>query len=232
MKTIMKNTNKTLFVAVGAFLGILAGVPARATVIAIPVPVPAYTAGTHLIDPGPQDTPVTSLTDGSFTVSFSGATVIPRAPVPIGWQTWGAPPLTEGATPRVDEFQTPFTCTTCTVTLGFSTAVKTFGFEVESDPFPIAHTFAFTFYDGTSPVGSENIDFTPGGFADARLVAMTTFDQEFTGVTITGTTDFAIARIRYSDSALPVPEPASIYLAAIGFVLVVRRRYLCSRIRD
>jgi hypothetical protein len=159
----MKKSFETSILAVAALLAILPGMPATAAALNVPLPNSFYTEGTHLIDPGPQDIPVTALTDAGFTVTFSGATVIPRAAVPNGWQTWGSPPFTEGATPRVDEFQTPLTCTECTVVLSLSRGVKIFGFEIESDPFPISHLFAFTFYDGTSPVATEDINFTPGG---------------------------------------------------------------------
>jgi hypothetical protein len=225
----MKITNKTIALVVGAFLGILTRMPLHATVINIPLPTPTYTGETNLFDAGPQNTTVTSLTNGTFTIGFSGATVIPRAAVPVGWQTWSAPPFSEGATPRIDEFQTPLGCTVCTVTLSLSSGVKTFGFEVESDPFPIAHTFAFTFFDGSTAVASEDIPFSPGGFADARLVAMTTPDEEFTSVTISGTTDFAIARFRYSDSALSTPEPASTCLFALALALFAIGRLLKVR---
>ncbi len=228
MNTYMKKNHTPMLFAFAAF-GIFAGLPADASVVSIPEPDSAYTAGTNLINSGPQDTVVTSLSASSFNLAFSGATVIPRAPVPVGWQTWASAPFTEGATPSVDEFQTPLSCTVCTVTLSLSNPVKTFGFETEPDPFPTNHTFDFTFFDGTSPVGAESIAFVPGGFADARLVAMTTPDQEFTSVTITGTTDFAIARFRYSDSAVDVPEPASFCLIGLGFGLLLRRRFVHSR---
>jgi hypothetical protein len=106
------------------------------------------------------------------------------------------------------------TCTTCTLTLAFSSAIKTFGFEAEPDPFPSTHTINATFLNGASTVGTISRTFATGNMA-ARLFGATTTDQQFTSVVITiDGTDFALAQFRYSAQA--VPEPGSMLLLAAG----------------
>ena len=218
----MLGNRRFLTHALGAVFSLAALNSTQAALIQIPLPTAAYTSGTNLLPPGPQDVAVSSLTDGVFTVGFSGATVIPRAPVPVGWQTWASPPSTENATPRIDEFQTPLTCMTCTVTLSFSSPVKTFGFEAETDPFPNPHTLTIMFLNGGTTVGTITQPYSTG-FATAKLIAETTPDHQFTAVTITGDTDFAIAQVRYSANAVGpvgIPEPGSILITGLGLCAV------------
>ncbi len=212
--------------ALWTVLGLAVLGTAQAAFIQIPLPNTTYTSGTTLVPPGTQDVPVTSLSSGGFTVSFTGATaVIPRAPVPVGWQTWAAPPFTETATPRVDEIQTPLVPANQTVTLSFNTPVQTFGFEAEIDSFS-AHTLTVNFLNGAISVGTI-VQAYPTGISSARLIAGTTPDQQFTSISINGDTDFAIAQIRFAPGAPPaVPEPSTILLSAGGLVavLLARRR--------
>jgi hypothetical protein len=188
---------------------------ARADYVQIPLPDSTYTSSTNLLTPTVEDVPITSLSNGSFTVSFSGADVIPRAPVPDGWATWADVPYTEGAHPRVLEVQTPLECVLCTLTMDFSSPTKIFGFEAQTDPFPNAHDLLVTYYDGSDVVGTTTMHYD-SGIASARLIASLTTDMEFTRVGITSDTDFGIANLRY-DAGGQVPEPASSLLIAIGF---------------
>jgi hypothetical protein len=117
------------------------------------------------------------------------------------------------------------TCSTCTLNLAFSTAVKTFGLEMEPDPLATAHTISATFLNGAATVGTITIPFA-GGNSSARLFSATTPDQQFTNVQLTiDGTDFAMAQLRFSAqavSAATIPEPGTVLLmlgglAAIGF---------------
>jgi hypothetical protein len=202
----------------------------KADIVTIPLPTSAYTSSTTLLPDGPENTPVPSITDGNFTASISGAVAIPRAPVPNGWQTWGAPPNTETATPAVIEFQTPLTCTTCAVSLLFSMPVGTFGFEAEPDPFVGPQSLMVTFLDGANVAGTITQQFD-SGLSSASLIAASTFG-EFTGLTIYSDTDFALANLRYGP-LVPTPEPDSWALLATGSLavfggVVLRRRRIAA----
>jgi hypothetical protein len=60
--------NKIITLAIGAFLGVMSRAPLHASVMNIPLPTTAYTEATNVLDAGPQDIAVTSLTDGNLTV--------------------------------------------------------------------------------------------------------------------------------------------------------------------
>ena len=109
-----------------------------------------------------------------FTVSFSspdlGNLVIARAAVPVGWATWNTPPAVETSTPRVLQDEPNLTCVLCTLNLSFSSAVTTFGLEMEPDPLPNPHTITATFLNGVNTVGTIPITFATGN-SSARLFA-------------------------------------------------------------
>ncbi len=222
---------KILATAFGGLVLFAAIEPARAAFITIDLPNAIYTGGTTLI-PIPavatlNTLAVTSITGGGQTIAFSspdpGTTILyAQPPVPVGFQTWNSPPFVETNTPRIIQDQVSTLCATCTLTLSFSTPVKTFGVELESDPLFNIHTLTETFFNGAATVGS--ITKTMNGNASARLFAATTDDQQFTSVKIMiDGTDFALAQFRFSAQAIPaagIPEPGTILLMACGLLAV------------
>lgn len=80
--------------------------------------------------------------------------------------------------------------------MGLSTPVTTFGFELEPNPFSLQDfDVDFVFLSGTTIVGT--ISLSVDGGAGARLFAATTQDLPFDQIIINGTSDFAIAQVRY-----------------------------------
>jgi PEP-CTERM motif len=186
---------------------------AKADFVPISQPNAAYTSSTTQIPVVPPNgTLINSITDGILTVNFS--TGVRTATVPGGgWATWGSPPNTEGNMPRV------LTCIGCnTLTMSLSSAVGTFGFELEPNVF---QTFSVTaeFFNGATSIGS--ITRSVNGSAGALLFAALTNTDQFTRVVITSPVDaqgFAIARLRYGTAGPAVPEPATLLLLGSGLV--------------
>jgi hypothetical protein len=238
---------------IGAALVVLclvAAPRARAAIIPITNPTPAYQAQTTLIPiTAPDFTVVSSVTGGGLTVSFSqmmqARTVTPGDP--SNWDTWSVPPNSENATPRI-LFTGPagMNQTQTSVTLSFSHPVSTFGVEMQPNNFDI-YSLTADFYNGVTLLGSitrlvdglgEGDPNNPNPGGGARLFAATIFPGglPFTSVVLhanegqvgpfgtPGPNGFAIAEIRFSESPLPIPEPGS--LAVLGVLLagVIGRR--------
>src|SRR5262249_52960920 len=129
---------------------------------------------------------------------------------PDSWTSWGPPPDTESATPRV-LWTNGFTSTT--LTFADST---TFGFELQPNT-SVPSSMTAEFFDGAVSLGSITHDVD--GNAGARLFAATTTTGSFDRVVISGTDDFAIAQVRYAEGTEAVPEPAG--LALFGSALVL-----------
>jgi hypothetical protein len=157
-----------------------------ATFNPISSPTAAYTSSTSLIPiTQPDFANVTSLTNGSQTVTFSSA--MQALTVPNSWATWNSPPNTETSTPRV-----LWTGGATSVTLTLANPTSVFGFETEPNPFNV-HTITATFMSGASTLGT--ITRSVNGNAGALLAAAST-DQPITHVQISSDVDFAIAQIR------------------------------------
>lgn len=216
--------------------------PAQATLITIPTPGTfGYVGATTLVpitqpsctnlgspaDPCPAGTLVNALSAGGLTITFSspdsGNLLISRQNVPVGWGSWNSPPAVESSTPKVAQNEVNLTCALCTLTMSFSSPVKTFGFEAEPDPLPNAHTITATFFNGATTVGTISKTFSTG-LGTASLFAASTPDQQFTSVNVTvDGTDFAIAQLRFSAQAVPEPSAALLLLGGVGALALVRR---------
>ncbi|MDQ6663592.1 MAG: PEP-CTERM sorting domain-containing protein [Acidobacteriota bacterium] len=229
---------KLLATTFGGILCLAAFNPADAAFVTIPLPATLnYTTSTTLI-PIPvvaqlDANPVTSLSNGAETISFSspdaGTQFVIQPPVPVGFQTWNSPPFVETSTPPIIQDKVSTSCSVCTMSLTFSTPVKTFGVELEPDPFPTTHTISAIFLNGGSTVGNIAKTFTSGN-GTASLFAATTTDQQFTSVNVTiDGTDFASAQYRYSASSIApppgVPEPGTILLMAGGLLAIGYRKF-------
>ncbi len=183
------------------------GSAARADFTQVVQPNAAYTSSTNLIGLGyiPEGTTsITSVTDGTQTVSFDvGMT---KSTVGVDWATWNTPPAVESNTPDV-LFQTPSNI----LTMSLSVPSTTFGFELQGEE-PVESQFYVAFMQGINLVGF--VDLAVNGIGGALLFAGSTTTSPFTSVIITNTSlnanGFAIANLRYT----AVPEPASIAMAA------------------
>jgi hypothetical protein len=164
---------------------------AHATVTVIPQPDAAYKASTTKIDVAsvPDFTSLNFITDGTLTVTFD--TPLAKRTVPNNWATWSSPPASESATPAVLWTEGP-----SSLNMDLSSPAVTFGFELEPNPFSTEiFTVDFIFLNGPTIVGT--ISLSVNGAAGARLFAATTQDLPFNQVIINGTSDFAIAQVRY-----------------------------------
>ena len=177
-------------VAIAALFLVLLAAQANADITVIPQPDAAYLSSTTKIDFAsvPDFTLLDSITDGTLTVTFDNP--VDKRTVPSGWQTWSAPPDAESATPAV--LYQGLT----SMTLDLSLPVTTFGFELEPNPFSTEDfDVEFVFLSGPTVVGT--ISLSVDGFAGSRLFAATTQDLPFDQIVISGTSDFAIAQVRY-----------------------------------
>jgi hypothetical protein len=208
-------------------LGMAGCLPAFAQFVPIGTPNAGYTGGTTLISISQPDcTTVTSLTGGAETVGLGASMVINTATVFPGgcggWGTWGSPPNTETATPRIVDTQLTST------TLSLSAPAQTFGFEVEPENVG-SYTFTATFYNGGTAVGTISIPVV--GNAGARLIAATSATP-ITGVTISapGSNGFAMANFRFALPTAPtVPTLRTAAFAGLGLLLAAAGVLLVQR---
>ena len=183
-----------------------------------------YLSSTTLIDISgiPEFTSLTSVTDGTQTVSFSGT--VQKRQVGSSWLTWGSPPATESSTPPVLFY------TGDSLTLSLSSPSSIFGFELEPNIFS-QFSYTASYYSGASLLGSINR--SPDGSAGALLYAASTSDITRVEISATGTSSqgFAIAQLRYGAGTTSVPGPLPILgvAAAFGFSRKLRKRIKLHR---
>ena len=166
-------------------------------------PDAAYQSSTTKIDIStiPDFTMLSSISDGSLTVSFN--TTVEKLQVPSSWSNWGSPPDAESSTPAV-----LFSLARNTLTLNLSRTVTTFGFELSPD---MLGTYNYTadFYQDSNLYGTITRQvFIPSG---SRLFAATAVCSPFNKVTINiaagqDSAGFAIAQIRY----VLAPQPTQL----------------------
>lgn len=189
--------DKTLFasrtkLATILFSGLFFSSVQAATFTAIPQPDAAYVADTTLIDiSGIADgtTPINSITDGTQTVSFTNGGLTKRS-VPGSWSTWSSPPDSETATPHI------LHSIELGQTLDLSAPAVIFGFELEPNPLSVQPFNAdFILMSGPTIVGS--IPINVDGASGARLFAAEVTGQVIDRVVVAGTSEFAIANVRY-----------------------------------
>jgi hypothetical protein len=193
-----------------------------AALVQIAQPNGAYTSSTNLLPVSAAElSNVNSLTDGTFTATFSEPLQV--ATVPTNWFNWGTPPTVENATPRV--LITPGVNASL-LTITFSQAVSVFGLEAMPDAFGTTQ-MTENFYNGSTNIGS--IVLSPDGSVSALLFAASS-TTPITSVDITAVgTDFAVANLRYSlANAATVPEPGAWMgmMTGLGLILALRRRKL------
>jgi len=191
---------KTSSVVVAVLLfGLIASPALAASLTQIFQPTPAYVAGTTKIDISAiaDYTNVTSITDGTLTVTFSSQ--MNKRTVPTSWMTWSSPPWSETATPDV-----LFTNYADSVNLTLSQPVTTFGFELEPNQFISAnYTVDFILMSKSKVVGTMKIEIN--GYYGARLVAVSVVGGSFDQINIVGdpASGFAIGQVRYDISPTP-----------------------------
>jgi hypothetical protein len=193
--------------------------PAPAAFISTLQPTAAYKASTLLFPVNVPDFNVVSSVSNGLTINFDRPLV--ALTTPTTWASWGAPPNTESATPRV-LWTNGFT----SLTLSTSIPVTTLGFEAEPNT-AVVSTLTATFFNNNTQVGEIIRDV--GG----ALLFAGTNDTPFNKVVVTSLDDFAIAQLR----ANAVPEPASVVQLAgasvIGLtVWLIRRAWRQASIGD
>jgi hypothetical protein len=210
---IEKNTGRLAAMALAA-LAMLAG-PARADFIPIAMPDAAYLSGTSMLGLGavPDFTVLTSLSDGTQTASFDIG--VAALSVPTTWTSWGSPPNTESATPRV-LWTNGFT----SMQINLSFPAFTFGFEAQPNT-TVFSNLTVDFFSLGLLVGSISLDVDGNG--GARLFAARTTTDAFDMVVISGLDDFAIANLRYDAVSIPEPGSMALLVAGLGVPLLLRR---------
>jgi PEP-CTERM motif len=195
-------------------LALMASSAALADFVPITQPDAAYLSATTLLPvSAPDFDVVSSLSDATETVTFDVDLV--ALTVPTSWTSWGSPPSTESAIPRV-LWSNGFTSLAITL----SAPAFTVGFEAQPNT-SVPSILTATFLNSGSVVGS--IPLTVDGNGGALLFAATTSTSPFNEVDLNSTDDFAIAQVRYAIAQV-VPEPESLALMLLGGAVLVFRR--------
>ncbi|MGC8783939.1 MAG: PEP-CTERM sorting domain-containing protein [Armatimonadota bacterium] len=194
-------------------------------------PDAAYLASTTYIDPSaiPDFTDVTSITDGTLTVSFkdaagSASLAMNKITAPgSAWGTWSqAPDSQRGAADTLAVF---FSNGATAARFVLSSPMNIFGFEAEPNPFSV-HTMTARFYDASDNL-LGTISRNVNGNAGARLFAASS-PTPIAYVVFSSDVDWAVGAFRYGTLGGPaIPEPGTMALFGTGLVaglLPLRRR--------
>jgi len=209
------------FVTTAVWMTLVGCIPAFGQFNVIGRPASTYTAGTSLVPvTAADDTAVSSITDGAQTITFSGTDY--ARTVPGSWSTWGVPPATESASPRV---VAAFGATSLTMTL--SVQSHTFGFEIEpngSGSSAQYYAVSAQFYNGATLLGtvSQNINWQAGA-----LLAAASDSDTITSVVVTAPVSangFAMAQFRYGSTLLAgvarTPLPGTFFMGGLGMMML------------
>jgi hypothetical protein len=197
---------------------LLWGSAASADFITIAQPDAGYLSATTRLDfLDPDFDVLASLSDGTETATFDADLV--ALTVPTTWVTWGAPPDTESATPRV-----LWTQGLSSLAIDLSLPALTFGFEAQPNTASVFDITA-SFFSLGNLVGS--ITLPVDGFAGARLFAASTTTDAFDRIELSSAFDFAIANLRYG--AVAVPEPGSTAILLLAGLVIARERRRAGR---
>ncbi len=194
-------------------------------------PNAAYLASTSYIDPSAiaDYTDVTSISDGTMTVSFKTAdgsapwAVNKRTAPSSNWLTWSqAPDSQRGASDTLPVF---YSNDATALRFVLSSPANIFGFEAEPDPWS-THTMVARFYDASDNL-LGTISRNVSGYAGARLFAASS-PTPIAYVVFSSDEDWAVGAFRYGTLGAPViPEPGTMALFGTGLLaglLPLRRR--------
>lgn len=211
-----ENRCAQLFASLALF-ALTAIVPHESTANILSTPTPSYLANTNLISfSDPDEALIDAISGSGLTLQFTSA--MRASTVGNNWASWGSPPDTESAVPRVlwsgldDDFM-PVT----SMTLLLSHAVSIFGFEAEPGPTEF-HALEVSFF--AKGILLERITRSVNGDAGARLFAAQAPPGElFDAVTVTSDVDWAVGQFRF---ATDIPTPSTFSTLLIGlFALLV-----------
>lgn len=193
-------------------------------------PDAAYLASTTYIDPSEirDYTNVTSITDGTLTVSFKNAAGsaslgMTKLTVPDSWATWSQVPDSQrGAGDTLPVF---YSGGATAARFVLASPMNIFGFEAEPNPSGV-YTMVANFYDASDNLLgtiSRDVD----GYAGARLFAASS-PTPIAYVVFSSQVGWGVGAFRYGTLGGPViPEPGTMALFGTGLVaglLPLRRR--------
>ena len=191
---------------------------AAATVFS--VPSAGYLGTTQVVSfSAPDEAMLDSITDGILSIAFSSS--MRASTVGNNWASWGSPPDTESATPRVlwsglDNDFNPI----LSVTFTFNKPVTTFGFEAQPD---VLSTFPMSADFYLAGVLQQTVTRDVDGDGGALLFALQADPgRAFDSVIFHSDVDWAAGQFRYATGA--VPEPYSVVLATAGLIFIFLRK--------
>jgi len=170
-----------------------------------------YTTSTTLLDISGiscNKRDVTSVTDGTQTLTFDKNMWKLQANVCEWLGTFGNPPAVEGPNPHIlfSNFQN-------SLGISLSTKVSTFGFEMIPNLFNFSYNFQVDFYNGSNLIGSINRELINSSVDGAKLFAASTiasFDYVLISV-VEDPSGFAIGQFRYSLPNDKIPFTVDVY---------------------
>lgn len=211
-------------VTAALLLGLATSLPAIGQITQVSTPTAPYISGTTLLGITPANSAsVTSLTNGTQTLTFSGT--MTAGTVGVNWSTWGSPPNTESATPRVVQAVSGV----LPLTISLSSPTTTFGFEVEPNNNG-TYSISVAYYNGATLLGT--VTRSVAGSFGALLAAGTSGGSPITSVVITadaGAGGLALAQFRYAGSAVVVPALSTSALCGLAMLLAAAGSLLARR---